>query len=209
MKKRAKQLIRRQVSASNAARKIEFSPLEQRVSTNVPSPVGLVAVPLPPAGAKWRIEQELPDHGWQFYAYADGEAARTEKLGSIRAFGGRGRAIELPFGSGGRPRGESDGFIGDNETGAGKPGGRSSPARRGGGAAAGQRGSIVGPANVSRLAHLRAAASHWLSSAQQAGCDVDLPEGALEQIVEAAKRALRRKPQKFEQALNRAPRPRA
>lgn len=204
----------RQSSASRSP----FTVDEMKSSSNVPAPTGGVAVPPPPAGAKWRIEQDVPGRGWQFDSYASTGQQRKERLASIRNFGGRPRAVELAFVSErawnqSRPE---DGFIGDAEgrpSGArklpqgGEPCGQREGGRQRGAPTPSEREAQVGApgrGHAGRL--LQAQAAHWLRYANDAGCDVKLARQVLEQVLEASKRALHSRPRAFADAQNRAPR---
>lgn len=168
---------RQQVHGARDRAERGFSDGEQRVNTLASGPIGLTAVPPPPPGAVWRVEQEIPGRSWQFHGYAKSELEKKELFEEIRVFGGRFRAVPLYTATSPEP---GDGFIGDGEIGT--------------------------DSTKHASKRLLAESAYWLRIAVEERLSIMCAEAPLEGLVRDAKLFLRRKSSKrFELALRNAP----
>jgi hypothetical protein len=147
------------------------------------SPLVAVPIPTPPPGVRWRVEQQVPRLGWQFFGYARSEADKRALLTTIRNFNGRGRAEPVAI----LQRGSS------------------------GPAGAGARGPtstvpVKPPSGPPRARLLLKQAAHWLFHADREAGRIDLTDDELRAVIHAAKQALEPRRSAFERAQREEPR---
>jgi len=185
------------------------------------SPLEFATTPPPPPGARWRVEQNIPGHGWQFHGYAKTEPEKRSQIASVRAFGGQPRAVELVVETARRLTtplvGDEDGvFIGDSLPPTRTAASRSADKRLSvskvtpSAACPPERAARVVEVDVSMSDEdrraLQAQTAHWLRHAEDAGCPLALSVSILEQVLQASKKALHSRPRAYQEAMNRAPR---